>query len=414
MKKNAKKTKKTKKRLKAIHKYIQFKIILPLVFKFHCRKPIDEKLVVFADKRDRDMPDNFISLFELCEKNGYKCVLLSGRDFAIESGTKRKQNKAKFRYNLAFMKMYAQCRAIFLVEYFDIAYVTPARPETDVIQLWHACGMIKRIAYSAQGSKWSKSTLSPEAMKRYPMHHTYTLVCGASPRLCKYYADAFRVKPEITQPLGCPRTDIYYDEKFKANALKKLHKLIPETAEKKVIVYAPTFRGNSIARSYNDAKFNYRKMKEKLSDKYVFLTKYHPLLAKGGLSQAEEIQGKGFVFDVSKELTPEEAVCVADVLISDYSSILYDYLLLERPIISYIYDIDKYVADRGIVDPYDELTPGPYVFDEKELLKALETVDEWFDIERTRYFRQEFMSACDGHSTEKIYNYVFGKDKNKI
>ncbi len=89
-------------------------------------------------------------------------------------------------------------------------------------------------------------------------------------------------------------------------------------------------------------------------------------------------------------------------------------MLLERPIISYVYDIDQYISDRGIVDPYDELTPGPYVFTQEDLVEKLATVDEWFDLERTRYYRNEFMSACDGHSTERIFNYVFERSKTEI
>ncbi len=308
--------KKLNKRCKEASKFVQYKWLFPLAFKLYSIKPVDENLVVFADERDRDMPDNFLSLYEMCQEKGYRCVFLSGKSFG-ESVSGLKQKIEKFRFNLKFMKLYAQCRAIFLVEYVGIAYVTKARPKTQVIQLWHACGMIKNIAYSAFGSKWSPGTLSPEIVKRYPMHNTYTLVCGASPRLCRYYADAFRCSPEITQPLGCPRTDIYYDEEFKKSANEKVRQLIPQIKGRKIIVYAPTFRGTSIKKSYVDAEFDYVKMNERLSEEYVFLTKFHPLLAKGGLSEAGRLQASDFVFDISDKLTAEEAVCVADILISD-------------------------------------------------------------------------------------------------
>ena len=71
------------------------------------------------------------------------------------------------------------------------------------------------------------------------------------------------------------------------------------------------------------------------------------------------------------------------------------------------FDIDKYISDRGLFYPYDQLAPGPYVFNQNELLEKLLTVDQWFDVERVREYKKEFMSACDGHSTERIFHYVF-------
>ncbi len=400
------------KKLKAAKKFVLFKWLLPLAFRWHSLKPIDEKLVVFADERDRSMPDNFISLYELCQEKGYRCEVLTGKSFS-ESVPVWKRRWAKLRYQFNFMRLYARCRAIFLVEYLSLAYITPARPQTDVVQLWHACGMIKNIAYAAYGTSWSAATLSDAAIKRYPMHNTYTLVAASSPRLCKYYARSFRCADSITQPLGVPRTDLYYDEEFKRQSVEKLHRLFPQIGDRKVIVYAPTFRGVSMKKSYVNVELDYRKMAERLEDKYVFVTKFHPLMAKGGPSEAGRLQAPNFLLDATTKLTPEEAVCVADIMISDYSSIMYDFMLLERPIISYIYDIDQYISDRGIVDPYDQLAPGPYAFTKDELTEALATVEDWFDVERIRDYRREFMSACDGHSTERIFNYVFGnKEEN--
>ena len=66
----------------------------------------------------------------------------------------------------------------------------------------------------------------------------------------------------------------------------------------------------------------------------------------------------------------------------------------------------------GCSIPYNETIPGPYAFNQEELLEALLTVDEWFDIEKTRRYRQKFMADCDGHSTERIFHYVFDKDIN--
>lgn len=395
-----------KKRIKAVVKFIGYKWILPLVYKWYARKPVDEKLVIFADYRNRDMPDNFRSMYKMCRKNGFRCEVFSGKSFAASVRPwKRRMEKVKFHFR--FISLYAQCRALFLVEYFPYADIIKPRAGTDVVQLWHACGLMKRMGYAVTSKSWG---LSPQEIKKYPMHTSYTLITSSSAKVSKGYQEAFRCDIGLIKPLGSPRTDVYFDEAFKQTARKKVREMFPKIGERKIILYAPTFRGESMSKSYINCEFDYKELKSELSDRYILLTKFHPLMAMEGITESDRLQAPDFVFDVSKTLTPEESLCAADILITDYSSILFEFLLLERPIISYIYDIDEYIQDRGLFLSYDQLAPGPYVSTQEELIEKLRTVDDWFDIERTRKYREEFMSACDGHSTERIYRYVFGQD----
>lgn len=395
-----------KKYAKSVVKYIGFKWMLPLVYKWYARKPIDEKLVVFADLRDREMPDNFLGLYEMCRRNGFRCEVFSGRPYGkmVPIWTRRKE---KLKFCFRFMKLFAQCRALFLVEHFPLAYIVTPRVGTDVVQLWHACGLMKRMGYAVTSKSWGASARD---LRRYPMHTSYTLVSSTSPRVAEGYQEAFRCDIKLIKTLGSPRTDIYFNEAFKQNAREKVRDMIPNIGDRKIVLYAPTFRGKSIAKSYIKSKLNYSGLKNALAEKFVFLTKFHPLMASGGFQESDRLQGRDFAFDVSKTLTPEEALCAADILITDYSSILFEYLLLERPIISYIYDIDNYIRDRGLFSPYDQLAPGPYVFTQEEIIEKLQTVSEWFDIEKIRRYKKEFMSACDGHSTERIFRSVFGHE----
>lgn len=394
-----------KKRIKAIVKFIGYKWILPLVYQWYARKPIDEKLVVFADRWDRPMPDNFRGLYEMCKKNGFRCEVLSGESFLhVQQRWERRKEKVKFQYR--FIKLFAQCRVLFLADYFPLSDIVTLRPETQVVQLWHGCGLMKKWGYAVTSTGWGTSD---KEKKRYPIYvnHTLSTVSSASPVVKEGYRSAFRCDPSIIKPLGSPRTDIYFDKEFHQVAKEKVHSLFPQIGNRKIILYAPTYRGASIARSYINSELDYKGLKKALSDRYVLLTKFHPLMAGEGLTDSEQLEAVDFVFDVSKLLKPEEALCAADILIADYSSILFEFLLLERPIVSYIYDIEEYIQDRGLFLPYDQLAPGPYVSTQEELIEKLRTVDDWFDIQRTREYREEFMSACDGHSTERIYRYVF-------
>ena len=391
-----------RRRTKSVLKLITYKCILPLLYRWWSRKPIDEKLVLFADHRDRPTPDNFLPMIELCEKNGYRCVVLSGRPFSdkLPRWTRR---PAKVKFQFQFVKLLARSRALFLYDGFPLAFVVQPRPETTVVQLWHGCGAMKMFGYSTLDKAWRGVT------KLYPAHNIYALACVSGPKAVGPFEEAFRSKPGVVQAIGCPRTDVYFDQKARAAMGKKLRKKFPQLQGKRVVLYAPTFRGNSIAKSHMKLNLVFRQILAQLPDDYVFLVKLHPLTAKSdGISELDRIACPGRLFDVSKTLTAEEALCAADILIADYSSILFEYLLLERPIISYIYDIDEYIRDRGLYFPYEQLSPGPYVSTQEELVEKLRTVDEWFDIERTRRYKEEWMSACDGHSTQRVFEAVFG------
>lgn len=408
MKKFFKKLKaKIRKRIRATIKYINFKMIVPMAYKRYCRLPKNDKLVLFADLRPRDTHENFVDLMKMCEENGYEPVAINGKAYGNNVPPKKaKRERIKFQFR--FLKLYAQCRALFLVEYFPLADAVPPREGTEIIQLWHGCGAMKTMGYAGSGKGWGASE---KEKKLYPMHEHYSLVPISSGDLAHFYEEAFNIEPGIVKGMGMPRTDIYFNKEYVANARANLLQHFPEIGDRKVILFAPTFRGPSVAKSFYNLDIDFRKYKAMLGDEYVFITKFHPLMAKGGLTDSMKVKGAGFVFDATHLLTPEEALCAADVLVGDYSSIVFEYLLLERPIVSYIFDLDDYVSDRGLFCPYEETMPGPYAFDQEELLDALLTVDQWFDIEKTRRYRKKFMADCDGHTTERIFHYVFDKDK---
>lgn len=392
-----------KKRIVRIKKYIGFKILLPKIYKRACRKPIDEKLVVFADFRDRPMPDNFLGLWEMCQKNGYTCVEHSGRVYGRECPP-QKRKIAKFKYRCEFMKLYAVAKAVLMVEAYDFAYIVGPRPGTQLVQLWHACGLMKTMGYASPANSWGMSDKDRET---YKMHKNYTLVCASSEYVRYGYYRAFPCEFENIKSIGSPRTDIYFDEGFKSGARAKILQLFPEIGDRKIILYAPTFRGKSIPQSYIKKMIDYNRFGQSLGAEYAFVIKMHPQLVKGKLSESDRLSNKGFLFDATDVVTPEQALCAADILITDYSSIMFEYMLLERPIISYIYDIDDYAGGRGFFDQYDKLAPGPYVITQDALLEKLLTIEEWFDPDRLRKYRERFMAACDGHSTERIYRYIF-------
>ena len=138
---------------------------------------------------------------------------------------------------------------------------------------------------------------------------------------------------------------------------------------------------------------------EALNDEYVLIIKHHPYV-KNPPSIDEKY--KDFASDLSDDADIEDLLCVADICISDYSSLVFEYSLFERPLIFFAYDIDDYNDWRGFYYDYDKLTPGPVFTENEEIIDYIKNIDERFDKQRIIEFREKFMSACDGNATERI------------
>ena len=399
---------KLKSKYKDLKKRIEYKLILPVIYRLNARKAIDEKLVLFADHKDRPLSDNMLPLYKKCEENGYHCEVFSGSEFE-NAPTKLKRSLALHRFNRRFIRHFARAKVVFLADYFPVIDAVKARHETQVVQLWHACGLGKRWGYAVTSANWGNSE---KTKKEFPMYVNQTLACTSSsePTICEGFREAFNCTPEVVQPLGIARTDCFFDPQYIENAKAKVKALFPEIGNRKIILFAPTFRGKTLTKSFFNIDLDFPSMQQELSSDYVIVTKLHPMTAKSNLQAVLEHEGPAFVFDASTLLTASEALCAADILITDYSSIMYEFMLFEKPIISLIPDLKKYNADRGLFLPYKDMAPGPYVYDQINLVESLKTVDEWFDPEKVRTYKKRFMSACDGHSTDRIYQYVF---KNK-
>ena len=147
-------------------------------------------------------------------------------------------------------------------------------------------------------------------------------------------------------------------------------------------------------------------MKYVLGNEYVLLMKHHPLVRKR--PKIPEVCAD-FARDVTDEMTIEDLLCVSDICISDYSSLVFEYSLFERPMIFLAHDLEEFFDWRGFYYDYFELTPGPVFKSTTEVIEYIQNIDRLFDKERVRAFREKFMSSCDGHATERIMDVMFGK-----
>ncbi len=386
-----------------INKWIIFKVIFPSVYKKAMKQPVDEKKVVFVEVRSLEITNSFKVIYDKLD-NEY--------DFDIHTHFlgETKVKKSQYLKNcINMLKDIATAKYVFLNDASNcIGSIKKLRPETQIIQLWHGCGAFKKFGLSTADLIFGEDR---KEKKKYPFYKNNTTVTVSSPEVVWAYEEAmdFEDDHSVVQPLGISRTDVFFDKDYIKSAYDKLYEAVPLAKGKKVILYAPTFRGRVVsARTPN--QLNLGMFEDHFANDYVLLIKHHPFV-KRPPAIAEEFSE--FAFDVTQTLGIEDLLCVSDICITDYSSLVFEYSLFEKPIIFYAYDLDNYCDWRGFYYDYYEISPGPVCKTNKEMIHYIENLDTQFDKEKIKDFRYKFMRSCDGKSTDRILKYIFDKDKKE-
>ncbi len=378
-----------KKAVKLLLRFCLLRVIWPTLYRLGCLRPVNPRLALFGSESWAEPTDNFRPMIARLAAEGYDCRFFGKRK---EAPWKRYLRGARFFFD------YARARVLFVDEAFSPALACRPRKGTDLVQLWHGCGAFKKFGYSTTDMAWGPDR---RELKWLPMHLHYTQVCVSAPEVIPCYAEAFRCSPERVHAWGAPRTDVYSDPAFVRQSREAVLAAFPAIGTRKILLYAPTFRGNSIAESRHDAALDIALLAERLGGECALLLRPHP---KVDISLAGEETGEAetFAFDARK-LPIETLLCAADLLIADYSSLIFEYSLLERPMLFFAYDLDEYDAGRSFYYPYRSFVPGEILMDSAAVADgALRALRGEYDAARLVRFRLRFMPACDGHCTGRI------------
>ncbi|MCM1244756.1 MAG: bifunctional glycosyltransferase family 2 protein/CDP-glycerol:glycerophosphate glycerophosphotransferase [Roseburia sp.] len=210
---------------------------------------------------------------------------------------------------------------------------------------------------------------------------------------------------------GYPRNDILYSEdKERLTREIKAELGLPE--DKKVILYAPTWRDDEF---YGHAQYKFSlqldldKMKKELGEEYVVILRTHYFIA----DFLELTQYGGFAWNLSKYDDIARLYLISDLLITDYSSVFFDYANLRRPMLFFTYDLEKYRSVlRGFYMDVEEELPGPMLFDTDEVIASVKNIDRVCEEYRDKYSRfcEKYCAWEDGHATEKVVRAVFDRE----
>lgn len=379
------------------YKTYTLKYLYPKTYSRCAKQPVQEK-IVFLEVRMPTLTDNFQLLYDRLKEEGtYALKVCSIGDGLAKRRVQRKNS-------LAALREIATAKFVFINDSSALISNIPLRRESKVIQTWHACGAFKKFGFSTADKQFGGNR---EQLLKFPLHKNFSMVTVSSPEVVWAYAEAFHMEERKADvvPTGISRTDVFYDQKKIAAAYEKMHRLMPQSSGKKVILYAPTYRGR-VAEAYSPEKMDLPKMQRVLGDEYVLVFKHHPFVKKRTKIDAEL---RAFAADMTEEMSIEELLMVSDICISDYSSLIFEYSLFERPMIFFAYDLEEYFDWRGFYYDFHEMTPGPTCRDTEEILDYIVNLETRFDRQRVADFKEKFMSACDGHATERILEMMHTK-----
>lgn len=292
----------------------------------------------------------------------------------------------------------ATARTILIDNYFPVLSVTDFRPDVECIQLWHAAGAVKKFGMQDASVLFR----SPAAVRRFRrVYNRMNRVVVGSDEMVPIFKSAFEMKDGQFLRLGIPRTDFFYDLDAMEAAKIAIFKQYPDMIGKRIILYAPTFRDQQL--NAQSIPLDFEDIINQLGENYLLIIKLHPAVA-----QNVAAMNHPQIISVKNDVPINELLCVADCVISDYSSIPFEYALLGKPQIFYPYDLEKYEMERGFWTNYEELVPGPVVSTDDELVYVLQ--NNVFDLERIQRFSASWNQFSDGHASSKLVDYLLARN----
>lgn len=365
--------------MREIIKFIYFFILYRIFFIF----PIKNNRIIFSSYYGKNYSCSPKVICDYILKNGLNYELIYTLNKITNNNSKIKFVKRgglKYLYYFATSKYrISNCQ--------ESHYLTP-RKGMVYLQTWHGVPL-KKISQDIEEKNLKKIKKEWKIEANY---WNYLIVSNKN--LNELFKKAFGI--EDCKIINCnyPRNEIL-KESEKILAIKEKLKKLGLKENKKIILYAPTFRDGEKIFNLNLSK----EFIEKVNKEYNFLFRAHSNV-KPGILEKE-------VIDVSKYDDINELYLVTDILITDYSSVFFDFSLLEKPMIFYPYDIERYKNIlRGFYYTYDKTVPGPIVYNEQDLFKELVKLEKNFDKEKLKEFNITFNGNFEENSVEIVLKEI--------
>lgn len=371
--------------------------LLNVVYFFIKLLPSKDKIVMISRQSNNITPDFELLKKEFEKDKKYEVVVLTKK---LSPGF---ANKVKYAFHM-FKQMYqiATSKVVILDSYCIVISILKHKKNLKIIQMWHAMGSLKKFGLSGL-DKNSKSSAFNKSMdvnkkkkiaKAMKMHCNYDYFFVSSESAIAPFAEAFGTNPNKAVIMPLPIVDLLTDDLYKKEKTNEIKEYYPEMKNKKNIVYVPTYREEESEEKIKELidSVNY--------NKYNLIIKLHPLTK---LSDFDD----RVIWD--KKFFSRDVMIASDYIITDYSAIVYEASLLNKPMYFYIYDFDSYSKNRDFYINYKKDIPGNMSKDAKDIVNYIE--NNSFDRDKAKKFSKNSITLTDEKATRRIVDFVYSITK---
>jgi len=376
-----------------------FKIFFTLLKLFPIKNKIafvisfgDNSKYVYEEIRKKNLSYEVIILYK-GTSNAYFAEYSELKTIPFE--TLNTINMIRAIYHLATSKF------ILVDNYFGFLSAITFKKEAECIQLWHASGALKKFGLEDK----SITLRSKRAQNRFnKVYKNFHKIIVGSDVMADIFMRSFNLSETNLLKTGIPRTDFFYNTEQHKIIIGELLDENPEISNKKRILYAPTYRDNQLG-DFRIA-LDLDQMVKELGEDHVLLLRLHPAV-KSNINYTAYYPG--FLYDYSSsKYDINELLLLSDYLITDYSSLPYEYTLLNKPIIFFPYDIEQYKEERGIIDNYENMVPGPVLKRTADIVEIIKSRE--FDNALLQEYSEKWNKYSKGNSSENLVLYMVNKD----
>ncbi|MGE7933307.1 bifunctional glycosyltransferase/CDP-glycerol:glycerophosphate glycerophosphotransferase [Viridibacillus arvi] len=363
------------------------------------KRPLNEKKIVFESFLGKNYADSPKYIYEYMVKHYPEYEFI----WSFNETNHDIPGNAKQVKRLSLTYYYHMATAKYWVNNMRQPLHLQKREGNVFLQTWHGTPLKKLVfdmneVYSA----------NPKYKQQfYEQSRLWDYLIAANSYSSDIFKSAFKFDKVMLED-GYPRNDTLYINN-NSDYITKMKTKLNIPLDKKVILYAPTWRDDEFyepGKYKFNLKFDLQKLQEKLGDEYVILLRMHYFIADD-----LNIDGyEGFVYNMSKYDDIAELYLISDILITDYSSVFFDYSNLRRPILFYTYDLEKYRDQlRGFYIDIENEVPGPLVKTTDEIIDAVLNIDKVTIQYKEKYdiFYDKICGWESGKATEKIVEKVF-------
>jgi CDP-glycerol glycerophosphotransferase len=382
------------------------KRIKPIIFKMYRLgvrlAPMDKKIIMFESNLGRNYTGSPKAIYEELVRQGldkkYKCYYILENPKIQIPGSGKTVKRNRLKYFLLFMKA-----GIWVCDTRLPRYIVKKTGGT-YIQTWHGTPL-KKLALDMD-TVYMAGEKGIDNYKKNFLENTQTwdYLISQNHFSTEIFRRCFAFDKEMLE-IGYPRNDVLFAKNNEKDIMDlKVQLGIP--LDKKVILYAPTWRDNEF---YGKGHYKFNRamdfdlMQEQLRDEYVMIVKYHYLV----MDKVDWTPYQGFIYSCNLKYDIADLYLVADLLITDYSSVMFDYSLLKRPMFFFCYDLEEYRDTlRGFYFDFLEEAPGPVTLTTQELISAIRNYEpEQFAMKQEAFYCK-FNHADDGRASENVVKLI--------